>query len=103
MPKKKSAAKKKPAAKRKAKTAAPKRRVKKKAAAKRAAPKLPLRPKRVILRGPAPIRSGLEPAASDEHGPMHLPSHKPVPAYAQMHQNDWAGKPPTHNIPIPKH
>ena len=38
----------------------------------------------------------------DEHGPMHIPSHKPVPAYAEMHKNDWAGKPPQHNIPIPK-
>ena len=102
MPKKKSPAKKKPAAKRKAKKAAPKRRVKK-AAAKRAAPKLPPRPKRVILRGPAPSGSGLESVASDEHGPMHLPSHKPTPAYAEMHKNDWAGKPPQQNIPIPKH
>ena len=38
----------------------------------------------------------------DEHGPMHIPSHKPAPAYADMHKNDWAGEPPTHNIPIPK-
>lgn len=103
MPKKKSAAKKRPAARRKAKQAAPKRRVKKKAAAKRAAPKLPPRPRRVILRSPAPLASGQEPPTSEGHGPMHIPSHRPAPAYAQMQQNDWSGKPPTHDIPIPKH
>lgn len=38
----------------------------------------------------------------DEHGPMHLPSHKPAPAYAQMHKRDWAGQPPVQEIPVPK-
>jgi hypothetical protein len=39
---------------------------------------------------------------SDQHGPMHIPSHKPAPAYARLIQRSWAGKPPRHNIPIPK-
>ena len=38
----------------------------------------------------------------DQHGPMHIPSQKPAPAYAEMHQNDWAGRPPQHEIPVPK-
>jgi len=57
---------------------------------------------------PQPVPPGNEQPAQlagqdDEHGPMHIPSHKPTPAYAEMHKNDWAGKPPQHNIPIPKH
>lgn len=57
---------------------------------------------------PQPVPPGNEQPAQlageeDEHGPMHIPSHKPAPAYAQMNQNDWAGKPPQHDIPVPKH
>jgi hypothetical protein len=54
----------------------------------------------------APMREpgGRQPEirADDQHGPMHVPSHKPAPAYAEMHKRDWASKPPRQNIPIPK-
>jgi hypothetical protein len=120
MAKKKAASKKKPAAKKATKKAAPKRLAKKKAAPKRAAAKRPPSRKKTVPRAhvrptppskrPQPVPSGSEQPAQlaggngeeDEHGPMHIPSHKPVPAYAEMHKNDWAGKPPQHNIPIPK-
>jgi|SRR5579859_4455646 len=39
---------------------------------------------------------------NDQHGPMHIPSHKPAPAYIRLTQRSWAHKPPLHNIPIPK-
>jgi len=121
MAKKKTSSKKKPAAKKAAKRAAPKRTAKKKAAPKRVASKRPLpRKKKTNPRAgsriappssrPQPVPPGSEQPVQiagangeeDEHGPMHIPSHKPAPAYAEMHKNDWAGKPPQHNIPIPK-
>jgi hypothetical protein len=120
MAKKKAPSKKKPAAKKAAKRAAPKKSAKKKAAPKRAASKRPSARKKTVPRAhvrptppsnrPQPVPPGSEQPAQiaggngeeDEHGPMHIPSHKPAPAYAEMHKNDWAGKPPTHNIPIPK-
>jgi hypothetical protein len=120
MAKKKAPSKKKPAAKKKAaKRAAPKKAVKK-TASKRAASKAPPHKKKTVPRAhvrptppsnrPQPVPPGSEQPVQlaggngeeDEHGPMHMPSHKPAPAYAGMHKNDWAGKPPTHNIPIPK-
>jgi len=119
--KKKSASRKKksPARKAATKKAAPKKKaLKKKAGAKRstAARKPPRRKKTNPRAGTRiappsrqqPVPPGSEQPAQlagqeDEHGPMHIPSHKPAPAYAQMHQNDWSGKPPTHDIPIPKH
>jgi hypothetical protein len=117
MAKKKASSKKKPAAKKAAKRVAPKRSAKKKAAPKRAAAKRPPARKKTNSRAhtratppssrPQPVPPGSEQpaqlAGGDEHGPMRIPSHKPAPAYVRMHQNDWAGKPPTHNIPIPKH
>ncbi|HEY1991765.1 MAG TPA: hypothetical protein VGH71_04835 [Gammaproteobacteria bacterium] len=59
------------------------------------------------LSRPQPVPPGNEQAPQlageeDEHGPMHIPSHKPAPAYAEMHKRDWAGQPPS-DIPIPKH
>jgi hypothetical protein len=113
MAKKKTPSKKKPAAKR----AAPKKSAKKKAAPKRAAAKRPPARKKTVPRThvrptppsnrPQPVPPGSEQPAQfaggeDEHGPMHIPSHKPAPAYAEMHKRDWAGHPPIHNIPIPK-
>lgn len=122
MAKKKALSKKKPAAKKAAKRAtpkksAPKKVAKKKAGAKRSATaSKPPRKKKTNSRAgtriappsrPQPVPPGNEQpaqlAGEDEHGPMHIPSHKPAPAYAQMHQNDWAGKPPQHDIPMPKH
>ena len=115
MAKKKASSKKKPAAKKAAKRAAPK-----KSAPKRADAKTPLRKKKTTPRAhvrPTPPSSRPQPVSlgsgqpvqlvggngeEDEHGPMHIPSHKPAPAYAGMHKNDWARKPPQHNIPIPK-
>jgi hypothetical protein len=116
--KKKSPVKKAAGRKAATKKAAPKKAAKKKAGAKRsAATSKPPRKKtnsRAHTRTtppssrPQPVPPGNEQPAQladqgDEHGPMHIPSHKPTPAYAEMHKNDWAGKPPTHNIPIPKH
>ena len=72
-----------------AKKVAPKKAATKKVVAKKPAPKPASRPQRVI-------------DTNDQHGPMHIPSHKPAPAYAGMSQNKWAGNPPRHNIPIPK-
>jgi hypothetical protein len=110
---KKAAARKKAPAKKASARKAPKKR----ASAKKAARALP-RKKKTNSRAhtrptapssrPQPVPPGNEQPAQlvgeeDEHGPMHIPSHKPAPAYADMHQNDWAGKPPQHNIPIPKH
>jgi hypothetical protein len=124
MPKKKSASRKKSPAKKAAgrkaaaKKAVPKKTAKKKTGAKRstAARKPPQRKKTNPRAGTGiaspsrqqPVPPGSEQPAQlagqeDEHGPMHIPSHKPAPAYAQMHQNDWSGKPPQHDIPIPKH
>lgn len=59
------------------------------------------------LSRPQPVPPGNErppqvAGEEDEHGPMHIPSHKPAPAYARMHNNDWAGRPPQHDIPVPK-
>lgn len=117
MAKKKTPSKKKPAAKKAVKRAAPKRAAKQKAAPKRAASKAPPRKKKTSSRAhtrptapssrqqpvpPGSEQSGQFVGGEDGHGPMHIPSHRPVPAYAGMHKNDWAGKPPTHNIPIPK-
>lgn len=120
MAKKKAASKKKPAAKKAAKKAAPKKAVKKKAAPKRTAAKTPPHKKKTVSRAharltapsirPQPLPPGSEQllqfaggdAEEDEHGPMHIPSHKPAPAYAEMHKRDWAGQPPRHDIPIPK-
>jgi hypothetical protein len=107
---KKAAARKKAPAKKASAHKAPK----KKASSKKAAP---ARKKKTNSRAhtratppssrPQPVPPGNEQpaqiAGEDEHGPMHIPSHKPTPAYAQMHQNDWAGKPPQHDIPVPKH
>ena len=110
--KKKAAPKKKAAARK----AAPKKAVAKKASAKKPAPKAP--PKKTALprahKRPAPPSSRPQRVppgngqpvqltdSNDQHGPMHIPSHKPAPAYANMTQRAWAGKPPRHNIPIPK-
>ncbi len=110
--KKKAAPKKKTAARK----AAPKKAVAKKASAKKPAPKAP--PKKTTLprahKRPVPPSSRPQPVPpgsgqpaqladpNDQHGPMHIPSHKPAPAYAEMHKRDWANKPPRHNIPIPK-
>jgi hypothetical protein len=114
MAKKKASSKKKPAAKKAAKHAAPKKSAKKKAAPKRAASKRPALRKKTVprahVRPTPPLPSGSEQPVQlaggngeeDEHGPMHIPSHKPAPAYAEMHKRDWANKPPQHNIPIPK-
>lgn len=122
MAKKKASSKKKPAAKKAAKRAAPKRSAKKKAAPKRAVAKRPPARKKTNSRAhtrvtppsnrPQPVPPGSEQPVQlaggngngeeDEHGPMHIPSHKPTPAYAEMHKRDWAGHPPVHNIPIPK-
>ena len=117
MAKKKAASKKKPTAKKAAKRAAPKKSAKKQAAPKRAASKRPPRRKKTVPRThvrptppssrPQPVPPGSEQpgqlaSGEDEHGPMHIPSHKPAPAYASMHQRDWAGKPPQHEIPVPK-
>lgn len=123
MPKKKAVSRKqkspaKQAAARKGATrkAAARKAPKKKASAKKTARSSPRKKKtnsragaRVTppLSRPQPVPPGNEQApqlaGEDEHGPMHIPSHKPAPAYARMHQNDWAGKPPQHDIPVPKH
>jgi hypothetical protein len=111
--KKKAAPKKKAAARK----AAPKKAPAKKVSAKKPAPKAPLKKKTTLSRAhkrpappssrPQPVPPGSEQPAqladpNDQHGPMHIPSHKPAPAYANMTQRSWAGKPPRHNIPIPK-
>ena len=112
MPKKKTASRKKKSPTKKAagrKTTARKAARKKRAAPRKAAPTAQ-RSKKFKSRPasrPQPMLPGngqaRQSAGDDEHGPMHMPSHKPTPAYAGMHKNDWAGKPPTHDIPIPKH
>src|SRR5579871_2882556 len=115
MAKKKAVSRKKksPVRKAAAKRAAPKKTAKKKVSAARKPPRKKKTNPRAGTRiappsRPRPVPPGNEQPAQlagqeDEHGPLHIPSHKPAPAYAGMHQNDWAGKPPTHNIPIPKH
>jgi hypothetical protein len=120
MAKKQASSKKKLAAKKAAKRAAPKKPVKKKTASKRAASKRVPPRKKTVPRAHVrptppsdrrqPVPPGSEQPAQlaggngeeDEHGPMHIPSHKPAPAYAEMHKRDWASQPPRHNIPIPK-
>ena len=65
----------------------------KKPVPKRAKAKAPARPK------PLPKPAGLAiitPAEPHKPG-VHLPS-KPAPAYSQMIQRGWAGKPPPHKI-----
>lgn len=112
MPKKKTASRKKNSSTRKAagrETAAKKAAPKQRAASRKAAPtaqrKKKIKSRPASRPRPVPPGNGQAPqsAGDDEHGPMHIPSHKPTPAYAGMHKNDWAGKPPTHDIPIPKH
>ena len=111
-PAKKAAGRKKAPARKAAARKAPKR----KASARRSAPprkkktksRAGTRPVPPSVRHQQPVPPGSEQppqlaGEEDEHGPMHIPSHKPAPAYASMHNNDWAGKPPQSNIPIPKH
>ena len=90
-PKKKSASKKKAPAKK----AAARKHAPKKAATKKPALKLV---KKTVVPKLQPIMADPD----DQHGPMHIPSHKPTPAYARLTQRSWAGKPPQHSIPIPK-
>ncbi|HEX4300969.1 MAG TPA: hypothetical protein VH327_08875 [Gammaproteobacteria bacterium] len=115
MAKKQASSKKKPAAKKAAKRAATKKPAKKKTAPKRPPARKKTVPRAHVRPTPPsdrrqPVPPGSEQPAQlaggngeeDEHGPMHIPSHKPAPAYAGMRKDDWAGKPPTHSIPIPK-
>ena len=80
--------KKKTPAKPAAKKAAPKKAAVKSAARKTApAPKPRVKPAKPVA-----------PVVAEPHKPgVHLPS-KPAPAYAQMQQNRWAGKPPPHKL-----
>lgn len=72
-----------------------------KPAPKKTAAKKPAKPaaKKVapVLR-PKPVALAVITPKPEAHKPgVHLPS-KPAPAYAQMQQNRWAGKPPPHKI-----
>ncbi|HEV2214080.1 MAG TPA: hypothetical protein VGR64_02245 [Terracidiphilus sp.] len=94
-----------PAAK---KHAAPKNARSRKLAAKPAAP----RPRKAAPAAPAEARAKpvaakpVEPAAQTVPLPLHAEPHKPglhlpmrpAPAYAQMIQRAWAGKPPPHKL-----
>ena len=97
--KKKTPAKKKPAARKAVakKPAAKKKLVARKAAPKKAASKPVLRKtvaSKPVLRVPPLVHA---------EGGVHLPpvSHTP-PAYSLMHQRDWAHQPPPRNIRLPK-
>jgi len=90
VPKKKTVSKKKPAKRAAARKTAPMKAVAKK-------PEL-----RLIKKNVMPKLQPIAADPNDQHGPMHIPSHKPAPAYARLIQRAWAGKPPRHNIPIPK-
>lgn len=76
-----------------------------KPAAKKAAPKKPAaKPvtKKAARKAQAkPVKPALAQTTSgtaEAHKPgQHLPS-KPAPAYAQMQQRGWAGKPPPHKL-----
>lgn len=116
--KKKAASRKKksPARKAAGRKAATRKAPKKKASSKKPSRPLPRKKKTKSRAGtrvtpplsrPQPVPPGSEQppqfaGEEDEHGPMHIPSHKPAPAYAEMHKRDWAGQPPQHEIPIPK-
>jgi len=89
-PKKKTASKKKPA----------KRAAARKPAPRKAAAKQPML--KLVKKITAPKLQPLRVDPNDQHGPMHIPSHKPVPAYARLTQRSWAGKPPLHSIPLPR-
>ena len=95
--KKKAAPKKKSASKKKAQ---PKKAAARKPAPRKAAAKKPLL--RVVKKNVAPKLQPIAVDPNDQHGPMHIPSHKPMPAYARLTQRSWAGKPPLHSIPLPR-
>jgi hypothetical protein len=100
--------------------AASRKKVTRKAAGKKTGRRSPPKKKKTIPRAgtrparPRPVppgaerppmtvdQPGIRAAEEDEHGPMHLPSHKPAPAYAEMHKRDWANQPPVQDIPVPK-
>jgi hypothetical protein len=82
-----------------------KKRPAKKAAVRKPSPKKAVAQKPLLRLARKSVAPKLQPIAidpSDQHGPMHIPSHKPAPAYARLIQRSWAGKPPQHSIPIPK-
>jgi DnaK suppressor protein len=81
--------KKKPPAKSTAKKAAPKKPAAK-PVAKKAAPAPKVKPKLVTV---TPAAGDVEPRKPGQHPPS-----KPAPAYAQMQQRGWAGKPPPHKL-----